>query len=128
MKEYLFKASTQDSLVQKSETTVSQFFEVLESVMSQEGLAKITTEHITTEGDLLHIWFPHVYRVVQEGCRGKFSFSKHAVLNAIKEEEYFVSEVKKVQMGINGVRRVVISLDLKKCPDTLVNISAGSKS
>ena len=127
MKTFLFKASTDDSAMQKSETTISQFFEVLESVMSQEGLAKITTEHVMTEGNLLHIWFPHVYRVVQEGCRGKFTFSKHAVLNALKEEPFFVSDAKKIQMGLNGVRRVVITLNLDECTDTLKNISLGVK-
>jgi len=122
MKKYLFDVSTEDSDAQKSETTVAQFFDTVESVMSQEGIPKLTTNHILVEGNLLHIWFPHVYRVVQETYHGKFAFTKNAILAQLKEEPYFVSDNRKISMGINGIRRVVITIDLNKAPNNIKNI------
>lgn len=122
MRKYLYEISTKDSNSQKGETTVAQFLETVESIMSQEGLAKLTSSHITREDNLLHIWFPHVYRVVQEAYHGKFAFTKNAVLAAMREEPYYVSDDRKISMGLNGVRRVVITLDLNKAPDSLKNI------
>lgn len=127
MKKYLFEISSKDSDAQKSETTAMQFFETVESVMSQEGFPKLTTSHIIREGNLLHIWFPHVYRVVQETYNGRFAFTKNAVLSQIREEPYFVSETKKISMGLNGVRRVVITLDLTKAPDVIKNIGQSNE-
>jgi 5S rRNA maturation endonuclease (ribonuclease M5) len=122
MKKYLFEASSKDSEMQKSETTVAQFFETVESIMSQEGFPKLTTSHIIREDNLLHVWFPHVYRVVDEAYHGKFAFTKNAVLSQLREEPYFVSDTRKIQMGLSGVRRVVITLDLTKAPDVIKNI------
>jgi 5S rRNA maturation endonuclease (ribonuclease M5) len=122
MRKYLYDASTKDSEAQKSETTVAQFFETVESIRSQEGIPKLTNAHIMCEGDHLHIWFPHVYRVVQEAYHGKFAFTKNAIMASLREEPYFVSDVKKISMGMSGVRRVVITLDLTKAPDSIKNI------
>ncbi len=126
MKKYLFDVSAKDSDAQKGETTVAQFFETVESIMSQEGYPKLTSSHIQREGsnnNLLNIWFPHVYRVVQEAYHNKFAFTKNAILAQLKEEPYFVSDSRKVSMGIDGVRRMVITLDLTKCPDVIKNIA-----
>jgi hypothetical protein len=122
MKKYLFEISTQDSNDQKGETIVAQFFETVESVMSQEGTPKLTMAHIVTEGHLLHIWFPHVHRVVNEVYNGRFAFTKNAILAQLKEEPYFVSDTKKMTMGSNGIRRVVVTLDMNKAPDVIKNI------
>jgi hypothetical protein len=118
----LYEVSTKDSNSQKSETTVAQFLETVESIQSQEGVQKLTMNHIIREDNLLHIWFPHVYRVVNEAYHGKFQFTKNAVLAAMREEPYYVGEDRKVTMGINGVRRVVVTLDLNKAPDSIKNI------
>jgi len=122
MKKYLYKVSTEDSDAQKRETTVAQMFESVESIMSQEGYPKLTNSHIVREGDLLHLWFPHVYRVVQEAYHGKFAFTKNAIMASLKEEPYFVSDTRKISMGLNGIRRVVVTLDLTKATDTIKNI------
>lgn len=127
MKKYLFSISSSDSDSQKSETTIMQFFDSVESIMSQEGFPKLTTSHIIREGDLLHIWFPHVYRVVQDSYNGRFAFTKNAVLSQVKEEPYFVSDTRKISMGLNGVRRVVITLDLTKAPDNIKNIGQSNE-
>lgn len=123
MEAHLFKVAAADSSEQKSETTLAQFFERVESIMSQEGHPKITNNHIIVDGNMLHIWFPHVYRVVNESCNGSFAFTKSAVVSALREESYFVSDNKKISMGGNGVRRICVTLDLDKAPDTIKNIA-----
>lgn len=132
MKKYLFDMSAKDSIAQKSETTVSQFFETVESIISQEGIPKITTAHIVqetnNEGKYLQLWFPHVYRIVNETYHGRFAFSKNAVLAALREEPYFVSDTRKVSMGLGDVRRTVVTLDLDKAPDVIRNIAEGVAS
>jgi 5S rRNA maturation endonuclease (ribonuclease M5) len=128
MKDFLFKTSTDDTVLQKSETTVNRFFETVESVISQEGVPKITNSHIMTEGNLLHIWYAHVFRVVQESSRNSTgTFSRNAIFNAIKEEPYYVSDTRKVQMGLDGTRRLVLTLDLSKAPDSINNIALGNR-
>ena len=122
MRKYLYKVSTEDAVVQKGETTVSQFFETVESIMSQEGVPKITISHIVREDNMLHIWFPHVYRVVSETAHGRLPFTKNAIISALKEEPYYVSDNRKISMGGDGTRRVVITLDLNKAPDSVKNI------
>lgn len=121
-KEFLVESAKKESSYQKQDTTLMQFFEYVEAIQAQEN-PKITNNHIMADGDDLHIWFPPVYKIVQDEARGKFPFSKNAVLSALREENYFKSEGKKVQMGMNGVRRVVVTLDLTKAPDSVKNIA-----
>lgn len=128
IEKYIFELSAKDSANQKAETTTQQFFERVESIMSQEGIPKITNSHIIREGSKeLHIWFPHVYRVVDDSYGGNFAFSKAAVLASLREEPYFISDNKKISMGSDGIRRVVITLDLEKCPDVIKNIGQINK-
>lgn len=119
---YLIQASTAEATYQKADTTLMQFWELVEGSCAQE-LSKITDKHIMRENDLVHIWYPAVFKVVQDDSRGKFPFSKNAVLSALREEPYFVSDDKKVSMGLDGTRRVVITLDLTKAPDSVRNIA-----
>lgn len=124
-KEFLVESAKKEASYQKQDTTLMQFFEYVEAIQAQEN-PKITCNHIMTDDrhqNRLHIWFPAVYKIVQDEARGKFPFSKNAVLSALREEPYFLSDDKKVQMGMNGVRRVVVTLDLDKAPDTVKNIA-----
>jgi 5S rRNA maturation endonuclease (ribonuclease M5) len=120
-KEFLFKASAEEATSQKADTTVMQFFELVEGMMAQEH-QKINISHVLTEGNLIHIWYPAVFKQVLDDTRGRFAFSKNAVLSAIREEPYFVSDERKVKMGLNGIRRVVLTLDMSLAPDTIKNI------
>lgn len=120
-KKYLFEASAEEATSQKADTTIMQFFELIEGMQAQEH-PKITVQHIISDGNLLHIWFPAVFKQVMDDTRGRFAFSKNAVLSAIREEPYFVSDDKKVKMGLNGVRRIVLTLDMSKAPDIIKNI------
>lgn len=126
MKAYLHAISLEDSSSQKSETTVAQFFESVESIMAREGLKQILNDnHIGREGNKLHIWFAPVYKAVQDEYHGRFSFSRNAVLGALREEKYFLSDRGKYTLGLQGcgTRRDVITLDLDKCPDCIKNIA-----
>jgi 5S rRNA maturation endonuclease (ribonuclease M5) len=121
-KSYLTNASMDESSYQKSDTTLMQFWELVEGARAQE-MSKITDKHIMREDNLVHIWYPAVFKLVQDDARGKFPFSKNAVLSAIREEPYFVSSDRKVSMGLDGTRRVVLTLDLTKAPDSVRNIA-----
>ena len=118
---YLFEASTEEAVSQKQDTTVMQFFEAVEAMQAGE-FPRITHQHIMADDNLVHIWFPAVYKAVVDDSRGKFPFSKNAVVSAIREEPYFVSDDRKVKMGLNGVRRIVLTIDMDKAPDTIKNI------
>ena len=121
-KGYLLKAAQGEAVYQKSDTTLSQFWELVEGIMAQEN-SSITDKHIVREGNKAHIWFPEVFRAVKDETRGKFAFSKNAVLSAIREEPYYVSNDKKISVGLDGVRRLVMTLDLEKAPDSIRNIA-----
>ena len=121
-KAYLIRAATAEATYQVGDTTITQFWEVVEGLRSQVN-SKITDAHITRVDNIAHIWYSEVFRVVKDETRGKFPFSKNAVLSAIKEEPYYISNDKKVSMGIDGTRRTVMSIDLTKAPESLRNIA-----
>ena len=118
---YLTEASVYEAVYQKSDTTLMQFWELVEGELAQEN-SSISDKHVMRKDDLLHIWFSPVFKIVQNETRGKFPFSRNAVLSAIREEPYFISDNRKVSMGLDGARRVVITIDLTKAPDTIRNI------
>lgn len=100
---------------QSGDTTLAQFFEQVDILRSAEN-PKITTAHMTVDGNMLHIWFPAVFSLVKAEARSGLSFSKGAVLSALREETWFVSDDKKVMLGLDGGRKVVVTLDLSKAP------------
>lgn len=121
-KAYLIQASTAEAVYQKSDTTLMQFWELVEGIRAQD-LSKITDKHVMREGNVVHVWYPAIFKIIQDESRGKFAFSKNAVLSALREEPYFLSDDKKVSMGLDGTRRTVVSLDLTKAPDCVRNIA-----
>jgi hypothetical protein len=120
-KSWLLNAAQTEAAYQKSDTTVSQFWELVESVRAQE-MSPITDKHIMRSDNHLYIWYKPVFQIVQNEMRGKFPFSKNAVLSAIREEPYYVCENQKISMGLDGARRTVMTLDLTKAPDSIRNI------
>jgi len=126
MRKHLYKLSAEDAVTQKAETTVSQFFESVEGIVAKEGFGQtINDNHIGRVGDKLHLWFAPIYKAVQDEYRGQFTFSRNAVLAALREEKFFVSDSNKVVLGLQGLgtKRHVITLDLTKCPDSIRNIA-----
>lgn len=121
-KEYLIKCSLVEANYQKNDTTLMQFWELIEGLVAQEN-PKINGRHIARDGDNLHIWYQPVFRIVQDETRGRFPFSKNAVLSAIKEEPYYISNNRKLSFGLDGTRRTVLTLGLKDAPESIRNIA-----
>ena len=123
-KQYLIAACQEEAKFQKSDTTLMQFWELIENIMAKDN-SPINTNHIMLDdsGKQVHIWYPYVYKSVADDQRGRFQFSKNAVLTAIKEEPYFIRDDLRRQMGIEGSRPRVMTLDLTKCPDVIKNIA-----
>lgn len=109
----------EEQLRQKNDTTLSGFFNDLNSLMGRSN-PKISDTHVFRVGNEVHIWFHATFKEINDERRGKSEpFTKNAVLRALREEPYFVSDSRKICMGLNGVRRTVITLDIRKCPEPL---------
>lgn len=121
-KKFLFEESTVEATSQRTDTTIMQFFELMESMAAREMPRLMPNVHFMKAGNLLHLWFPAIYKEVMDDSRGRLPFSKTAIIQAIREEPYFIEDGKKVGMGISGVRRTVMTLDFDQCPDSLKNL------
>lgn len=123
-KEYLITACQSEATFQRSDTTLMQFWELVETIMAKEN-SPINTNHIMMDDDgkKLHIWYAYVYKAVADDQRGRFQFSRNAVLSAIREEPYYVREDLRRQMGMSNTRPRVLTLDLEQSPDVLKNIA-----
>lgn len=122
--DYLVKSCTEEQKQQKNDNTLSSFMEMMEIVHGRGDVQNpaIGSHNVRAEGDLVHIWFPSVFKEVTDANRERGKWSKNAILRAIREEPYYVSDDKKVTMGISGVRRTVLTLDLTKAPIYIKNI------
>jgi len=109
---------------QVSDSTLSQFFEVVEMVQAREN-TPLTKSLICRKGHFLYMWFPAVYREVQKDLRqDSNSFSKSSILCAMIPEPWFKRSDQKISMGNSGEeRRVVITIDLREAPDVLKRIA-----
>lgn len=123
-RQYLINACQVEAQFQKGDTTLMQFWELVESIMAKDN-SPINTNHIMVDdgGKQVHIWYPYVYKAVCDDQRGRFSFSKNAVLSAIREEPYFIRDDLRKQLGISGTRPRVLTLNLENCPDVVKNIA-----
>lgn len=126
---FLIGTSMEEHTHQNSDSTLSMFLEYVE-ILRAAGVggreSEITSKHILVDekDQLVHIWFPPVFESVRRFASSRgMEFSRNAVLRSLKEEPYFVSDSKKVAMGLDGTRRVVVSLDLTKAPDVVKNIA-----
>lgn len=125
-KQYILEASAVETVYQKSDTTLMQFFEIIEGMIVQDN-PKINHNHISVkEGKdgkrALALWYSEIYRQVRDANRG-MPFSKNAVRSAIKEEPYFLREAPKLCFGLENHGRPALVLDLEKCPDVLKSIA-----
>ncbi|HET8686530.1 MAG TPA: CHC2 zinc finger domain-containing protein [Methanosarcina sp.] len=123
-KKYLTEACQTESQFQKSDTTLMQFWELVEAVMAKDN-SPINTNHIMLDNDNKHlyVWYNYVYKAVADDQRGRFTFSKNAVLSAIREEPYFVSDDKRRQLGMDNTRPRVLTIDITQAPDVVKNIA-----
>ena len=120
--EYLFQAAKEDVEKQAEDDTLTEFWGAVEGIQSEER-PKITSNHLKREGEELHVWFAEVFRIVQkEEIRGKDSFSKRAIMEALREEDYFMREDRS-KLGVSEVVRRVFVLDLTKAPEIVCQIA-----
>jgi 5S rRNA maturation endonuclease (ribonuclease M5) len=121
--EYLLESSKNDTQGQAEDDMVIQFWEVIEGMQSGEH-AKITGDHLRREGSTLYVWFAEIFRVFERETVSvnRNRFSKRAVLEAMREEPYFIKE-DRIKLGmVDNVRRV-IALDLSKSPEVINRIA-----
>jgi 5S rRNA maturation endonuclease (ribonuclease M5) len=125
-KAYMAQACVTEHKQQREDTSLQQFFEIMEAMMAQED-SRINDAHIQYNAvdNTLYIWFAAVFKEVFDEMRGKLPWSKNAILRALREEKYFVRDDQKITMGIGieGAKRNVITLSMKNCPDVLHNIA-----
>lgn len=121
---YMRQACKIEHQSQATESTVSLFFEQIESAMAREN-PPINTNHIAVDGNHLHIWFAGTFMEVNNAFKGgQRKWGKQALLRALKDEPYYVSDGRKVRMGLDhGVRQTVLTFDLARAPNGLRNIA-----
>lgn len=128
--DYLVKSSTLENSRQKADNTLARFFEVVEIIHAEEN-SPVNDNHISVDGrepNLINIWYPAVFKEVNDRIKdSRQRFSKHAILRAIREEPYFVSEDRRVCMGMLQQRRCVLTLDLSKAPEPIRNLAMFDK-
>lgn len=119
---YLVDKCTQEQTQQTSDSTMLQFWEMVEAMQAREN-TRITPMHLKTKGKFLHIWWNALFLEVQADARGPRPFGKNAVLNAIKEEPWYVSNHLKINMGLGGdCRKTVVTIDMTKAPDVIKRV------
>ena len=125
---YMVKACVTEHKQQREDTSLQQFFETIEAMMAQEH-TRITDAHIMYDQikDVVYIWFAAVFKEVFDDMRGKLPWSKNALLRALREEEYYIREDQKINMGTDGAKRTVITLSLKNAPEVLRNVAGVNK-
>jgi 5S rRNA maturation endonuclease (ribonuclease M5) len=117
--DYIIKTCTQEQEQQKNDNAIHNFFENLASIHAQPN-SKITDGHFVKTGRQINLWFPAIFKEVDDSIRSnRGKWSKNALLKAIKEEPFYVCDNRKIAIGISGMRKTVLTLDLDKCPESL---------
>jgi 5S rRNA maturation endonuclease (ribonuclease M5) len=124
-RKYVLEAASDAAKVQREESTVANFFQQVEMLRGEED-SPVTNEVMQVSGNKLHIWFMQLFRLVSKDSRQGFPFSKKAVMSAIMDEPYYVAgpENNRIQMGLDGEKRSVVTLDLDKAPDFIKSAAA----
>ena len=121
IEDYVVHMSLKESEEAVNDDIILQFFNIFEGLMVGERPI-ITGDHVKCEEGKLYIWFAESFRLVNRNRGGvEETFSKGAVLSAIREEPYFLGESRE-PIGIDGVRRRAIVLDIEKAPDVIRSI------
>lgn len=123
-KSYMAQACVTEHKQQREDTSLQQFFEVVEAMMAQEH-SRINLNHVMYNDTekVAYIWFAAVFKEVQDEMRGRLPWSRNAIIRALREEKYFVRDDQKVSMGMDGTRRNVITINMKLAPTVFHNIA-----
>lgn len=119
---YMFEAAKEDVERQQEDNTLTEFWNVVEGLQVAGEQPKINSAHLKREGDLLYVWFAEVFRIVAREDARKDAFSKRAVMEALREEDYFKEETR-YKMGMSEVQRRVFVFDLTIAPEVLQHIA-----
>jgi hypothetical protein len=120
---YLVSETKEEHDKQVDDSTVNGFIEQIDIMMSQDN-PKITHNHVRVDIDAgrVYIWYSAVFAIIKDSSRGA-SWSRNAILRSMREEPWFISDSQKVAMGIDGVRRTVVSIDLNLAPDSIKSLA-----
>lgn len=123
---FLSETADKDTNDQAEDSTVAGFFDIVEGLQVSQRQV-ITGDHIRVDGNFLYIWFADLFRIIQrEDSAARDKFSKRAILEAIREEPWYLGS-STVTMGTTEVGRRVIKLNLTECPEVLLNIANFSR-
>jgi len=108
---------------QVEDSTLIQFWKDVEGLQSMER-AVITADHMRRDGDHLFLWYSEIFRLFEKDgtYKTRQKFSKNAILSSLREEDYFVAADRKA-IGMAGIVRRCIVLDLTKCPEVVKTIA-----
>jgi len=120
--EYLFSSAREDVLTQKEDDTMNEFWGIVEGLQSEER-PKISSDHLRKDGDRLYVWFSEVFRIVAKESGNHNTFSRRAIFEAIKEEDYYLATPDRKPIGMSETVRRVITIDLTQAPEVLQNIA-----
>lgn len=122
---FLVKATAHEQEEQIQDNTLNTFWESVEILASapQNPRVNDTMYRIDEHKKQIYIWFPAMFTAVSEGTRKGFEWAKNSLLQAIKEEPYFIREDQKIALGLTNARRRVLTLDLTKAPISLQNLA-----
>jgi 5S rRNA maturation endonuclease (ribonuclease M5) len=123
--EFLSNEAKIDLEKQSEEGTLSEFWQWVEGVQSEEN-SPLSSDHFKRVDNVLYIWFAEVFRIFESrmSYSQKEKFSKNAILESIKEEDYSINSEKQMRtgMGMANTPRRVIALDITKAGETIQSI------
>ena len=118
----LVSVAAVDQEKQTDDNVVNQFWEIVEGMQIAER-SLITSDHLKRIGTELFIYFPEIFRLVEkENGRTKGGFSKNALLEAMREEKYFL-RTDRVAFGMSESYHRCLVVDITKCGDSLQSIA-----
>jgi hypothetical protein len=129
--QFLQEAIMNDEKRQQETDTLTSFFEIVEGIQAQnsQGRILLTGDHIKVDGDYLYIWQSEVFRIVDKEIRGKDgeSFTRRALLDLLRDKDYVEEVELRTSMGLSGVVRRTVKINLNKAPEVFQNIAAFAK-
>lgn len=113
----------QDVVMQEEVDIVTEFWNKIAScqVSSRQ---EISSEHVTTDGKKLYVWFPGTMDALGREMAG-LGHGRSTIRTAITEEAYFSGETSH-RMGPANHQRRVLSFDLENAPDVVKEIASVS--
>ena len=128
--DWVIQEAKREKLEKKEADIVTRFFDDIEGLHSR-GI--VNEDHFILDGGRVFIWFNEVYRLWKATFKSfsEAPFPRDAILNYIKEEEYWIEPEKdhngksKTQKKLGGTNRRCIILDYNTLPESLKAVVGG---